>query len=107
MFTSMQYSNYILFHRYPEQKLFYDVRLETYGKALSFDYMRMVYAQDGWEELFEKHLIDYIVIEKAGVAYPKFVSNPDLITLYEDKYSVVLSLPKNTERNEDSNPAKQ
>jgi hypothetical protein len=89
MFTSMQYSNYILFHRYPEQKLFYDVRLETYGKALSFDYMRMVYAEDGWEELFAKHRIDYVVIDKAGVAYPAFARNPDFTTLYEDKYSII------------------
>ncbi|MCW8917691.1 MAG: hypothetical protein OQL08_02600 [Gammaproteobacteria bacterium] len=91
MFTSMQYSDYILFHRYPEQKLFYDVRLETYGKELSSDYIKMVYAHEGWEALFKKHRIDYVVIDKTGVAHSAFARNPYFKVLYEDEYSIIYS----------------
>lgn len=91
MFTLIQYSNYILYHRYPEQKLFYDVRLETYGKDLTMDYVKMANAIDDWESLYKHHNIDYVVLCKAKNPYAKFTSNKDFSILYEDEYSLVLS----------------
>jgi len=94
MFTSMQYSDYILFHRYPEQKLFYDVRVEIYGETLSKDYMKMNFAYHGWRELFKKYRIDFAVLEKDKAAYTAFSHNSDFKILYEDDYSAIFSLPK-------------
>lgn len=92
MFTIMQYSDYILFHRYPEQKVFYDVRLETYGQTLSFDYMKMSYADGDWQELFKKYEIDYVVINKESKAYAAYAKSRDFQLIYEDKYNAIFSL---------------
>jgi hypothetical protein len=92
MFTSMQYSDYILFHRYPEQKIFYDVRIETYGQALSSDFIKMSYVYTGWEELFTRYKIDFIVIDKENTAYTTYAKNHDFRIIYEDKYSTIFSI---------------
>ncbi len=91
IFSPIQYSDYILFHRYPEQRIFYDVRIETYGKELSYEYMRMLNAREDWLDLFEKHKIEYIVLGKLKDPYPKFLNNPSFTTLYEDDFSIVLA----------------
>jgi hypothetical protein len=91
LFTTMQYSDYILFHRYPEQKVFYDVRIETYGRELSFDFMKMVSAQGNWEELFRKYNIDYVVLDKKESPISSFATNHNYHILYEDEYSIIFS----------------
>jgi hypothetical protein len=92
MFTTLQYSDYILFTRYPNQKIFYDVRLEIYGKELTNDYMTMASAQTGWQELFQKYAIDFAVIDKSSTLYKKIVTTSGFTQLYEDEYNAILSL---------------
>lgn len=90
MFTPIIFSDYILYHRYPEQKLFYDVRAEIYGKDLSRDYMKMVYAQDNWLDLFRKHKIDYVVLWKKQLAYNDYIDSGHFHSIYADKYSNIM-----------------
>jgi hypothetical protein len=85
MFTNMEYSTYILFARLPEQKLFYDVRVEMYGDELVRDYITMVYALEGWERLFEKHAIDYAVLDKEKPIYNAIVNWDRFSRIYEDE----------------------
>jgi hypothetical protein len=89
MFTNMEYSTYILFARLPEQKLFYDVRVEMYGDELARDYITMVYALEGWERLFEKHAIDYAVLDKDKPIYNAIVSGSSFAMVYEDEASAI------------------
>lgn len=89
MFTNMEYSTYILFVRLPEQKLFYDVRVEMYGDELARDYITMVYALEGWERLFEKHAIDYAVLDKDKPIYNALGNWNRYAMVYEDEASAI------------------
>jgi hypothetical protein len=85
----MEYSTYILFARLPEQKLFYDVRVEMYGDDLARDYITMVYALEGWERLFEKHAIDYAVLDKDKPIYNALGNWNRYAMVYDDEASAI------------------
>ncbi len=91
MFTTLEYSDYILFHRHPQQKVFYDVRFEIYGEEIARDYLRMVNAAEGWQELFKKYAIAFAVIDKSKPIYRAMAEGGDFVLLYEDEFSGVFS----------------
>lgn len=89
MFTTLQYSDYILFTRYPVQQVFYDVRLEIYGKEIAQDYLRIINAQVGWQDLFEKYAFEFCVVDKSEAIYDALAASPSFILRYEDQYSAI------------------
>ena len=89
MFTTLEYSDYILFHRYPEQKVFYDVRFEIYGEEIARDYLRMLNAAEGWQQLFKKYAIAFSVIDKSKPIYGAIAKDSDFMLLYEDAHSAI------------------
>lgn len=89
MFTTLQYSDYILFTRYPAQQLFYDVRLEIYGEELAKEYLTILNAWSGWHELLRKYAIDYAVLDKSKPIYRAISNTTDYRLLYEDSHSAV------------------
>jgi hypothetical protein len=89
MFTTLQYSDYILFARYPLQQVFYDVRLEIYGKEVAQDYLRIINAQVGWQDLYEKYAFDFCVVDKSEAIYDALAAAPGFVLSYEDQYSAV------------------
>jgi len=92
LFAPMEYSSYILFTRYPEQKVFYDVRIDRYGAAISKHYMIMVNALDGWQNLFKYYAIDYVVLDKSKPLYTAISSEHRFSLSYEDATSAVFLL---------------
>ena len=86
----MQYSDYVLFYRYPKQKVFYDVRVETYGENLAKDYLTMLYAAPGWRSKLDKYRIDFAVLNKSVPLYSALMENHVGKVIYEDKHDVVI-----------------
>jgi hypothetical protein len=89
LFAPIQYSDYILFFRYPAIKVFYDVRLEIYGKQLTRDYLTMRTAGAGWEALMQRYDIDMVVTLASGGLYHAMAGNENYNKVYEDSDSAI------------------
>jgi hypothetical protein len=57
VFTSDQWGDYLIYRGWPQQKVFIDGRSDFYGPAVGNDYLRLMEARPGWENLFRKYEI--------------------------------------------------
>jgi hypothetical protein len=57
VFTSDQWGDYLIYHGWPQQKVFIDGRSDFYGPAIGNEYLRLMEARPGWENLFRKYEI--------------------------------------------------
>jgi hypothetical protein len=55
VFTSDQWGDYLIYHGWPQQKVFIDGRSDFYGPAIGNDYLRLMEARPGWPNLFRKY----------------------------------------------------
>jgi hypothetical protein len=60
--TSDQWADYLIYHNYPNQKVFFDGRSDFYGEKLGKEFLAMV--QGNWEcaALLEKHRIEVVML---------------------------------------------
>jgi hypothetical protein len=55
VFTSDQWGDYLIYHGWPQQKVFIDGRSDFYGPGIGNDYVRLMEARPGWANLFRKY----------------------------------------------------
>jgi hypothetical protein len=64
VFTSDQWGDYLIYHGWPEQKVFIDGRSDFYGPAIGNDYVRLMEARPGWANLFRKYEIEVALVPR-------------------------------------------
>lgn len=90
MFSPMGYSDYILFERYPRQKIFYDMRVEIYGGSLAKDYLLMLYAKDGWKRKFKQYHFDFAVLRLSDPLFGALLEKDLGEVVYRDKRDAIV-----------------
>jgi len=61
VFASDQWSDYLIYRFYPQQRVFFDGRSDFYGPALGKEYIRISQGGHDWSALLEKHGIDVVL----------------------------------------------
>ena len=64
VFTSDQWGDYLIYHGWPQQKVFIDGRSDFYGPAIGNDYLRLMEARPGWANLFRKYEIGVALVPR-------------------------------------------
>jgi hypothetical protein len=64
VFTSDQWGDYLIYHGWPEQKVFIDGRSDFYGPEVGKDYLRLMEGRPGWEKLFRKYEIGVALVPR-------------------------------------------
>lgn len=59
--TTDQWGDYLLYHGYPEQRVFVDGRSDFYGPQTGGDYVNLLNGLHNWEGLLDKYRFDFIV----------------------------------------------
>jgi hypothetical protein len=90
VFNEFTAGGYILFRLWPEQKVFIDGQTDFYGAELVKDYLTMLNAHDGWEGLFAKYQIDWVLLPRDVPLVKILKSNSQWRILYEDDVSIIL-----------------
>lgn len=67
MFNSYNWGGFLLWALYPDYRVFVDGRTDLYDDAFLRDYLKVVMARPGWEEVLERYGVNLIVIERDSV----------------------------------------
>lgn len=66
MFNTYRWGGYLIWHLWPEHKVFIDGRADVMGKELSDDWQTAHKLKDGWEEVLTRYRIDWAVISESS-----------------------------------------
>ncbi|MFN3323357.1 MAG: hypothetical protein ACK5AZ_07670 [Bryobacteraceae bacterium] len=59
--TSDEWSDYLLFRFYPQQRVFVDGRSDFYGPEIGKQYVRAVHGAPDWEEILDRHRVEVVM----------------------------------------------
>jgi len=62
VFTSDQWGDYLIYHRWPRLRVFIDGRSDFYGPELGSEYLKLMEGRPGWDNLLEKHDFGLVLI---------------------------------------------
>lgn len=90
MFNTYHYGGYLIQQLYPAQKVFIDGRADMYGDAFLKEYIEISSGGSGWEKLFDKHQIDYVLIQHDSPLRQLLLIRGDFKLVYDDETNSVL-----------------
>lgn len=90
IFNEYNWGGYLIY-RLPEVPVFVDGRTDLYGDEILNDYLEVVFCQDGWKEVLEKHGLEMIIIP-ADSCVRGLASQGGWTTLYVDEISAVMGM---------------
>jgi hypothetical protein len=61
MLNNDEFGDYIIYRAYPRYKVFFDGRADIYGKEKLQDYLNVFNMNPGWEKVFEKYDINWVI----------------------------------------------
>jgi hypothetical protein len=65
--TSDQWGDYLIFHLYPQQKVFIDGRSDFYGEELGKEYLAVLQGQYNWRAILDKYSFSAVL---APISWP-------------------------------------
>jgi hypothetical protein len=66
LFTTDHWGDYLVYRRWPHQKVFVDGRSDYYGMALGLEYLAMLEAEPGWRALWDKWRFSAALLPSGG-----------------------------------------
>jgi len=90
MFNTYHFGGYLIYRLYPDQRVFIDGRADMYGDAFLQEYNSINYGESGWEKLFEKHAIDYVICTRDAPIRQLLMLRADFRLIYDDGDNSIL-----------------
>jgi len=92
MLNDYNWGSFLLW-QLPQRKIFVDGRMDTFvieDKPFLEDYLQMVNAEEGWEQVLEKYQIKAVFLEKSFPLVKILPLLPEWKKVYEDDLAVIL-----------------
>jgi hypothetical protein len=89
MFNSYNWGGYLLFTLWPDYPVFVDGRTDLYDDEFLREYLSIYVADDGWQELLDKHKIQLIIVEADSILAKFLRIDPVWREAYRDEMAVV------------------
>ena len=89
MFNSYNWGGYLIWTLYPGERVFIDGRADLYGDEFIEEYLRVTYAQAGWEEILARYGVGHAVIEASSPLAGVLALHPTWREVYRDGLAVV------------------
>ena len=99
MFNNDEFGDYLIYAAWPEYKVFIDGRTDMYGAARVKEYLRVVTAAEGWQQVLDKYEITWVFHQPNSVLSKLLLARSDWKLVYADKVAhiYVKALPQNKE----------
>lgn len=89
LFNSYNWGGYLIWHLYPNRRVFVDGRTDLYGDKILGEFIRAFRAEDGWEQILEKHDVKIVVIERTAPVARCLELKKEWHKVYEDSLAVI------------------
>lgn len=99
MFNNDEFGDYIIYAAWPAYKVFIDGRTDMYGAARVKEYLKVVNAEEGWQEILDKYKITWAFHNPNSVLSKLLLEKNDWKLVYADKVAhiFVKALPQYSE----------
>ncbi|HEY9683720.1 MAG TPA: hypothetical protein V6C86_19220 [Oculatellaceae cyanobacterium] len=88
-----QFGDLLIWYHPGAPLVFIDTRYDMYGEALVNDYLTLVQAKPGWQELMKKYDIKTVFLRPHNALVEKLKQEPDWHVDFSDDKAVVISQP--------------
>jgi hypothetical protein len=88
--TSDQWGDYLIFHLYPRQRVFFDGRSDFYGPVLGADYKELMGAGHRWHEILAQYGFEIALLPDDWPLGSVLEQDPEWTLVYRDKVALVL-----------------
>ncbi len=90
VFNYFIWGGYLLYREWPEVNVFIDGQTDFYGESLTREYEQVVSTSKGWQSVFEKYNIEWVIIESNSSLAQTLESEYHWRVLYKDNTAIVL-----------------
>jgi hypothetical protein len=88
--TSDQWADYLIFHLYPRQRVFFDGRSDFYGPALGGDYQTLLFVGTKWREVLARYGFEIALLPLDWPLGAVLENDPGWRVVDRDSVSVLL-----------------
>lgn len=88
--TSDQWADYLIFHLYPHQRVFFDGRSDFYGPGIGRDYLVLLSAGRDWRRVLDRYGFQVALLPLDWPLGTVLEGDPDWSVVYRDKLSLLL-----------------
>jgi hypothetical protein len=91
-FNSFTWGGYLLYRRWPEQKVFIDGQAHLYDQALTQEYETVFMVKPGWKGILNQYGVSWAILP-ADSELAQALTKAGWASLYKDSTSVILKKP--------------
>jgi hypothetical protein len=89
LFSLDYWGGYLIYRRYPREKVFIDDRHDFYGDAYIKDYLKVTLAQPGWDKVLDAEHVNWVLMPAESSLASVLRLSPAWKTMHEDKTAVL------------------
>ena len=84
MFNTYHWGGYLIWHLWPEQKVFIDGRADVMGRELMMDWIRAHKLEPGWREVLDRYDVQWVIITVHSPLCRALRISPDFELIHAD-----------------------
>jgi hypothetical protein len=84
IFNNEEFGDYIIYKAWPKYRVFFDGRSDMYGAALGGEYLKVARTLPGWQNVLQKHQIDWVFFNTGSILSSLLNTNPNWHLIYSD-----------------------
>jgi len=88
LFNRWGWGSYLIWRCWPERRVFADGRLEVYDPEVYADHDKVLWAEQGWDSVLDKHAVDYLIVPHNSEA-PMAYQHPQWKLVFWDDVALV------------------
>jgi len=89
LFNPYNWGGYLIWHLYPDYRVFVDGRADLYGDDFLFQYAQVALAKPGWEAILDRYGVQTALVEAKSPLVGAMAASPAWEPLYEDGRALV------------------
>lgn len=90
LFIEDYWAGYLIYHSYPNQKVFFDGRTDFYGEALTKDYLAVIHGKHRWKEILDRYRIDAVLVKPRWAVATMLKTDPQWRVVADDTQAILL-----------------
>lgn len=90
MFNEFDWGGYLLLNLWPAQQIFMDGHTHIYGEELTREYEQVVTLSKGWENIFTKYNIEWVIMRANAPLINALASSGTWSIAYQDNTATIL-----------------
>lgn len=89
IFNSYNWGGYIIWNRYPQQRVYIDGRCDLYGESFVNRYVDIYMGKPGWNKALKEDKIAYVLVEPSTYLAYALKDSSEWTQIYSDEVSVL------------------